>query len=77
MVERRPWLDLLSHTIMIVGVALVAFPLYIAFVASTHTADAVSQSPIPVWPGSHMIENYKAALFGSTARFGSAYNAEK
>jgi sn-glycerol 3-phosphate transport system permease protein len=75
MVERRPWLDLLSHTIMIVGVALVAFPLYIAFVASTHTADAVSQSPIPVWPGSHMIENYKAALFGSTARFGSAYNA--
>ncbi len=75
MVERRPWLDLLSHTIMIVGVALVAFPLYIAFVASTHTADAVSQSPIPVWPGSHLIENYKAALFGSTARFGSAYNA--
>ncbi len=75
MVERRPWLDLLSHSILILGVALVAFPLYIAFVASTHTADAVAQSPIPVWPGTHLIENYKAALFGSTARYGSAYNA--
>ncbi len=75
MVERRPWLDLLSHAILIVGVALVAFPLYIAFVASTHTADAVAQSPIPIWPGSHLIENYKAALFGSTARYGSSYNA--
>jgi sn-glycerol 3-phosphate transport system permease protein len=75
MVERRPWLDLLSHTILIVGVMLVAFPLYIAFVASTHTADAVSQSPIPIWPGTHFFENYKAALFGSTARYGSSYQA--
>jgi sn-glycerol 3-phosphate transport system permease protein len=75
MVERRPWLDLLSHTILIVGVMLVAFPLYIAFVASTHTAEAVSQSPIPIWPGAHFIENYKAALFGSQARYGSSYNA--
>jgi sn-glycerol 3-phosphate transport system permease protein len=75
MVERRPWLDLLSHTILIVGVMLVAFPLYIAFVASTHTADAVSQSPIPIWPGAHFFENYKAALFGSQARYGSSYQA--
>ncbi len=75
MVERRPWLDLLSHSILIIGVMLVAFPLYIAFVASTHTADAVSQSPIPIWPGGHFFENYKAALFGSKARYGSSYQA--
>ena len=38
MVERRPTLGLLAHFILIVGVLLVALPVYIAFVASTHTA---------------------------------------
>ena len=38
MVERRPLLDLLSHGILLLGVAVVAFPLYLTFVASTHTA---------------------------------------
>jgi sn-glycerol 3-phosphate transport system permease protein len=75
MVERRPWLDFLSHAILLFGVALVAFPLYIAFVASTHTAEAVAQSPMPLLPGPHFLANYKAALFGTKARYGSSYNA--
>ena len=37
MVERRPWLDILAHVILLCGVAMVAFPLYITFVASTQT----------------------------------------
>ena len=37
MVERRPGLDLLAHAILLLGVAVVAFPVYITFVASTHT----------------------------------------
>ncbi|MCT9813387.1 sn-glycerol-3-phosphate ABC transporter permease UgpE [Acidovorax sp. Be4] len=65
MVDRRPWITVLSHLVMIVGVLIVAFPLYLAFVASTHTADAIVQSPMPLLPGSHMWENYKAALLGS------------
>ncbi|OWQ93613.1 glycerol-3-phosphate transporter [Roseateles aquatilis] len=66
MVERRPALTLLSHLILILGVLVVAFPLYIAFVASTQTADAILQSPMPLRPGSHLIDNYSAALFGSS-----------
>ena len=73
MVDRRPWITILSHLVLIVGVLIVAFPLYLAFVASTHTADAIVQSPMPLLPGAHMWENYKAALFGS-GKLGSNTN---
>ena len=65
MVDRNPWLNILSHAVLILGVAIVAFPLYLALIASTHTADAIVQSPMPLLPGAEMWENYKAALFGS------------
>ncbi len=71
MVERRPWLDLLAHAVLITGVFAVAFPLYIAFVASSHTAQEVVQSPMPMWPGSHLIENYTTAITGGGHGMGS------
>jgi sn-glycerol 3-phosphate transport system permease protein len=64
MVDRSRWLTLLSHTVMLLGVLVVAFPLYLALIASTHTADAIVQVPMPLLPGSNMWETYKAALFG-------------
>ena len=64
MVERSPLLRLLAHTVMLLGVLIVAFPLYLAFVASTHTAQDIVQAPMPLLPGSHFWETYKAALFG-------------
>ena len=73
MVDRNPWLNILSHAILIIGVAIVAFPLYLALIASTHTADAIVQSPMPLLPGAEMWENYKAALFGS-GKLGSNTN---
>jgi sn-glycerol 3-phosphate transport system permease protein len=73
MVERNPWLKLLSHLVLIVGVALVAFPIYITWVASTHTTDAIVQVPMPLLPGTHMVENYRVALSGD--RLGSGSHA--
>src|SRR5580765_3450372 len=64
MVERRATLGILAHAIMILGILIVAFPLYLAFVASTHTAQEIVQAPMPLLPGTHMLESYKAALFG-------------
>jgi sn-glycerol 3-phosphate transport system permease protein len=64
MVDRSRWLTLLSHTVMLLGVLIVAFPLYLALIASTHTADAIVQVPMPLLPGNNMWETYKAALFG-------------
>lgn len=64
MVERRPWLDVLAHATLIIGLILVAFPLYLAFVASTQTAQEVANAPMSLIPGSHLVENYRDALFG-------------
>jgi sn-glycerol 3-phosphate transport system permease protein len=71
MVERRPTLGLLAHLILILGVFVVALPVYITFVASTHTAAEVVQAPMPMLPGSHMIENYTKALLGTGRSQGS------
>ncbi|MGK6309620.1 sn-glycerol-3-phosphate ABC transporter permease UgpE [Variovorax sp. DT-64] len=65
MVERRPGLTVLSHVVLILGIAIVAFPIYLAFVASTHTRDAILQVPMPLLPGGHMFENYSGALLGA------------
>jgi sn-glycerol 3-phosphate transport system permease protein len=73
MVDRSPWLTMLSHAVMILGVMVVAFPLYLALVASTHTAAAIVQAPMPLLPGREMWANYQAALFGS-GKLGSNTN---
>ncbi|MDT7929735.1 sn-glycerol-3-phosphate ABC transporter permease UgpE [Tepidimonas sp.] len=74
MVERRPWLDALSHLILIVGVAIVAFPVYLTLVASTQSAqDIASSAPLSLIPGSHGWENYRLALFGGETSTGSRF----
>ena len=65
MVERRPWLTFISHTVLLIGVAIVAFPVYLTFVASTHSAQEIVQAPMPLLPGSRMVQNYLAVLTGS------------
>jgi len=71
MVERRPWLSFLSHAVLIIGVLIVAFPVYITFVASTHTAQAIVQAPMPLLPGDRMMQNYSAVLTGAERGPGS------
>ena len=73
MVERRPALGILSHVILIFGVLVIAFPLYVTFVASTQTAAEIVQAPMSLLPGKHLIDNYTAALQGTG--MGSASNA--
>ncbi|MDA0224895.1 MAG: sn-glycerol-3-phosphate ABC transporter permease UgpE [Proteobacteria bacterium] len=62
MVERRPWLTVFSHAILIVGIAVLAFPIWVTFVASTHHAQDLMQVPIPLWPGDQLWANYSAVL---------------
>ena len=65
MVERHPLLNALSHLVLILGVLVVAFPLYLTFVASTQTSQAIVQTPMPLLPGSQLVENYSAAWNGT------------
>ena len=62
MVENRPFLTFLSHLTVIVGLLIIAFPVWMTFVASTHDQDTMLRAPVPIWPGSHMVENYWTVL---------------
>ncbi|WBU61622.1 sn-glycerol-3-phosphate ABC transporter permease UgpE [Paracoccus albus] len=62
MIENRPGLNFLAHLVLIFGVAIVAMPVWIAFVASTHTATDFSSGTIPMLPGPHLVENYSRML---------------
>jgi sn-glycerol 3-phosphate transport system permease protein len=62
MIENRPFLTFFSHLILVIGVAIVALPVYVTFVASSLQVDEVLQSPMPLLPGSHLIENYTKVL---------------
>jgi sn-glycerol 3-phosphate transport system permease protein len=71
MIERRPALDILSHVILLLGVMIVAFPLYLTFVASTQTAEQISSSvPMSMLPGNHWGESYRLALWGGQTSLG-------
>jgi sn-glycerol 3-phosphate transport system permease protein len=58
LIERRPILDFISHLVLILGVVIVAFPIYVAFVASTQTAEQAALAPISLIPGSQFFINY-------------------
>jgi sn-glycerol 3-phosphate transport system permease protein len=72
MIERRPGLSLLSHLVMVLGVLVVAFPVYLTFVASTQSAEQIATArPVSLVPGAHMMETYRLALFGGENSVGS------
>lgn len=75
MVERRPFLDFLSHLVLIVGIVVVAFPVYLTFVASTLTAEQVLDAPMTLIPGSHLIDNYRTVLFHGVGESASPVTA--
>lgn len=62
MVETRGASIWFSHAIMIVGVLVVFFPIWLAFVASTVTQPEIVQPPMPLWPGDQFFNNYHEAL---------------
>ncbi|CCK16358.1 SN-glycerol-3-phosphate transport system permease protein UgpE (TC 3.A.1.1.3) [Cronobacter universalis NCTC 9529] len=59
MIENRPGLTIFSHTILILGIAAILFPLYVAFVAATLDNQAVFATPMTLIPGTHLWENLK------------------
>jgi len=62
MVEKRGLGIWLSHAIMILGVLIVFFPIWLAFVASTVTQPEIVSPPMPLLPGDQFFINYKKAL---------------
>ena len=72
MVENRPVANALSHLVLVLGVLIVAFPVYITFIASTQTAEQIVQNvPMSLLPGSNIVNSYKLALLGGQTEYGS------
>lgn len=65
MIENRKGLKILAHLTIIVTLLMVCFPIYIAIIASTQSAEAVVTAPLSLLPGDHFWENYQTALWGS------------
>lgn len=62
MVEHNRWLTLLTHLVLLSGVATVGLPLWYAFVAATLTFDEVMRVPLPLLPGGALLDNLSAAF---------------
>ncbi len=72
MVERKPLLDWLAHGILILGVCVVAFPIYVTFVGSTNPLDNVVASPMKLSFGDQAMANYSQVLGTGGAAGGNA-----
>jgi sn-glycerol 3-phosphate transport system permease protein len=62
MIENRPWLTVLAHAVLILGVVVIAFPLYVTLIASTHSLSTLLTGRIPLLPGSQTLANYGQIL---------------
>jgi sn-glycerol 3-phosphate transport system permease protein len=71
MIENRPWLNLASHLVLIAGVAVVAFPVYIAVIASTRGPFDFMSGLVPLLPGPHALENYRTVLLSGVSTSGA------
>lgn len=63
MVERNFWAKVVAHVVLILGVILTLFPLWVAFVASTHPMENLLSGRFPLLPGNQLIQNYGQVLF--------------
>ncbi|MDB5664691.1 ABC transporter permease subunit, partial [Cypionkella sp.] len=60
----------LAHLWMILGVIVVAFPIYYVVIASTHSTQTILRPPLPLLPGAEAYSNYKNAFSGGISKMG-------
>ena len=63
MVEKRSFSYYLNHLVIIIGILVIGFPLWITFVAASHDMVRMAQAPLPLWPGDQFFDNMAQALF--------------
>ncbi|WP_347265825.1 sn-glycerol-3-phosphate ABC transporter permease UgpE [Paracoccus sp. (in: a-proteobacteria)] len=61
---------LMAHFWMILGVIVVAFPIYFVVIASTHSVATILRPPLPLLPGAEASANYSEAFAGGVSRIG-------
>ena len=67
MVESRRHRNLVAYLVLAIGVVIVAFPVYVAIIASTHDAATLINGNMPLTPGGQTVENYRRTVLVGTA----------
>ena len=62
----------MTHFWLWLAIAIIVFPIYLVFVASTHTSQEILSAPMPVTPGSHFFDNYARALGEGAENLGAS-----
>jgi sn-glycerol 3-phosphate transport system permease protein len=62
---RSAWVP---HAILVAGIVVVLFPIYVAFVASSHNLSAILDAPMTLAPGRHLLANFTEALRAGTVK---------
>jgi sn-glycerol 3-phosphate transport system permease protein len=68
MVEHRPLRDAIAYFVLTLAVLIIAFPVYLAFIASTHDAGTVMNGNMPLMPGDYLLENYQRVILSGTTQ---------
>ena len=61
--------DIAAHAVLIVGAALMVFPIYMAFIASTYSLADTLQG-LSLFPGDRLIANYRQVLSEGLRNYG-------
>ncbi|MFO7730282.1 MAG: sn-glycerol-3-phosphate ABC transporter permease UgpE [Spirochaetia bacterium] len=72
MVERYPVLTFFSHVMLVIGVLIFAFPIYVVFVASSVPLAEIMRAPMPIIPGTQILHNYGTAIMTGVADVGAS-----
>jgi sn-glycerol 3-phosphate transport system permease protein len=59
MVENRPLFTFVRHAVLIAGVLVVAFPIFVTIIAATLPLERIMQVPMQLSPGSELAANVK------------------
>ena len=65
MIEKRTVLDFITHLVLIVGIIIIALPIWVMFVGATHDGLRMLQVPLPLLPGDQFLVNLNQTLLGS------------
>lgn len=72
MTEHSKFRRFLPHLWLSLAIAVIIFPIWFVFVASTRTSADILSAPMPLYPGSHFFENYARVLTEGAKALGSS-----
>ncbi|WP_375057548.1 sn-glycerol-3-phosphate ABC transporter permease UgpE [Zobellella sp. DQSA1] len=68
MIENRPWLTFCAHLLLVLGVAAVALPVWLAFTAATHDSHSFIGGQASWWFGDRGLSVFAEVLGGQASR---------